>query len=199
MDISRALDHYPGNIKEISEYLDSLNHNERLLACRSLSPQNQAHLFELARDYQAIDLEFFVPSSTEPLAQVIHHGRNSLPVFRFFQKRFCLPNQETPEPQRWGYNEQAMITATGPGYFVAKNTDWGEVVIDYYQTPPAKPNSWPPILPNTEKLSRFIYYHTQDFMRGVSKHVSIGRAVKEGSLMNNWFVLCREENAPQAS
>ena len=42
------------------------------------------------------------------------------------------------------------------------------------------------------RLARFIYHRTRDFMRGVSEHVTIGRATREGKPMDNWFVLCRE-------
>jgi hypothetical protein len=42
-------------------------------------------------------------------------------------------------------------------------------------------------------MSRYIYDRTQDTMRGVSKHVSVGRASRDGKLMENWFVLCRRE------
>jgi hypothetical protein len=40
------------------------------------------------------------------------------------------------------------------------------------------------------RLSRFICTG-RDFMRGVSQHVTIGRATREGKPMDNWFVLCR--------
>ena len=43
-----------------------------------------------------------------------------------------------------------------------------------------------------ERLSRFVYYQTQDLMRGVSEHVSIGRASRNGEEMSAWFILCRE-------
>jgi hypothetical protein len=32
-----------------------------------------------------------------------------------------------------------------------------------------------------------------DVMRGVSTHVSIGRARRGGKMSDNWFVLCRED------
>ena len=69
------------------------------------------------------------------------------------------------------------------------------MVIDYYDVPPKgapRPESWPKVRPNHARLSRFVYHRTRDYMRGVSKHVSIGRAMKDGKVMDNWFVLCRE-------
>ena len=182
------------NIKELSEYLDSLTNRQRIQATQTLRAQEQERLFEAAEGFQPLTLEHYAPSmGLPPLTEVIHYGRNSLPLFRSFQKRFTYPDIETDVPQRWGYNHQAMACFTGPGYFVAKEAGQGEVVIDYYEVPPKKPQQWPEILDNSQRLSRFIYFHTQDFMRYVSKHVSIGRAMRQGKWMKNWFVLCREE------
>ena len=73
----------------------------------------------------------------------------------------------------------------------------GEVLIDYCEVPsdkPAgKPDGWPDVRPNSAGLSRFIYNRTKDTMRGVSSHVSIGRAARDGKVMDNWFVLCRRD------
>jgi len=96
-----------------------------------------------------------------------------------------------------GYNEQAMKLFTGPGYFVARE-DKSEsgvqtVVIDYKQIPNEKVPSWPGILPNTARLSRFIYNGTSDWMWKVSSHVSVGRARRDSGWMDNWFVLNRED------
>jgi hypothetical protein len=92
----------------------------------------------------------------------------------------------------WGYNEQTFKSFTGPGYFVAYNIDEGEVNIDYTRVPPRGAEGWPAVLPNSARLSRFIYNGTQDRMRGVSAHVTIGRASRAGKDMDNWFVLVRE-------
>jgi hypothetical protein len=183
---------YPLRMDEIEGYLNEVSELRRLAEVRSLSRIHLAHLFEAARNYKPLDLDFFAAAWGDPLKEVIHYGKNSLPVFTQFQKRFCMPDRETPEPQRWGYNHQDMTQFTGPGYFVAKDCGDGEVVIDYYLVPPAKPAEWPEIHENDYKLSRFIYFHTRDYMRKVSDHVSIGRAVKEGKIMDAWFVLCRK-------
>ena len=83
------------------------------------------------------------------------------------------------------------MNLTGADTFVARLASDHEVVVDYYETPPAKPASWPPILPNSARLSRFIYYRTRDILRGVSEHVAVGRATRESKPLDNWFVLCR--------
>ena len=180
------------DIEELSKYLDRLDKQSRISEIRDLTAPEQSVLFEAAKGFRPITLNYFVPESTPPKQQVIHYGRNSLPLFRNFEKRFCRSGDPSTTDELWGYNEQIFKEITGPGYFVARQSDEEEVVIDYFFVPPYKPPSWPEILPNSARLSRFIYYHTRDYMRGVSKHVSIGRASRDGKPMNNWFVLCRE-------
>ena len=178
------------DVAALAAYLDGLDARLRVAEARDLSADEQARLFEAAQGFRRVTLDDFVAKDEKPLEQVIHHGRNSLPMFRLFEKRFCRPDAGGEE--LWGYNEQTWKTFTGPGYFVAKPASDLEVVIDYCEVPPRKPAAWPVILDNSARLSRFIYYRTRDFMRGVSKHVTIGRATREGKPMDNWFVLCRE-------
>jgi hypothetical protein len=177
--------------KGLGAYLDSLTSSARLAEVRTLSGKQQAALFEAAKaDGRPIALSDFVPVSLPPLSEVIHEGKNSLALFSHFQKRFCRP--EPGATELWGYNEQPMKWATGPGYFRARGIEDGQVLIDYLEVPPGKPQSWPQILPNSARLSRFVYFNTRDTMRGVSQHVSIGRAARDGKWMENWFVLCRQ-------
>lgn len=188
-----ALDFFSGkdlDLPALAAFFDALDSESRVREARSLGASAQARLFEAAAGFRPVTLDDFVPTDRSPLEPVIHFGRNSLPVFRIFEKRFCKADGGGAD--LWGYNEQAFKTFTGPGYFVARQADAREVVIDYCETPPRKPGAWPEILPNSARLSRFIYYRTKDFMRGVSRYVSIGRATREGKPMDNWFVLCRE-------
>lgn len=67
------------------------------------------------------------------------------------------------------------------------------MLVDYTRLPTLAPKGWPRILRNEQRLSRFVYNGTQDVLRGVSKHVSIGRAMRNGKDLDNWFVLCRTE------
>ena len=177
------------DVPGLAAYLDGLDDAPRIAQVLDLDGAEQARLFDAAAGVRPITLEDFVPAAVPPLHTVIHYGRNSLPLFRLFQKRFCRPDRDGAE--LWGYNEQPWKRFTGPGYFVARQADHEEVVIDYCEVPPEKPAEWPSILPNSARLSRFIYYRTRDFMRGVSRHVTIGRATREGKPMDNWFVLCR--------
>jgi hypothetical protein len=175
----------------LAAHFDGLDADARVATARELTKKEQASLFEAAQG-RALTLEDFVPKGVGPLVEVIHHGKNSLAMFTHFQKRFCRP--EAKKGELWGYNEQAMRWATGPGYFVARDAGKGEVVIDYHDVPEGTPPaSWPKVLPNSARLSRFVYYRTRDFMRGVSKHVTIGRASRDDTPMDNWFVLVRDD------
>jgi hypothetical protein len=180
------------DLPALAAFLDHLDASARLREIRSLLRREQAKLFSAAANVRPISLAHFVPDGTPPLRAVVHHGRNSLVAFHDFEKRFCRP--EAGANELWGYNEQPQKALTGPGYFVARQTNDYEVLVDYYETPPARPAAWPPIRPNSAGLSRFIFYHTRDIVRGVSQHVSIGRAAREGKLLDNWFVLCRADD-----
>lgn len=183
------------DVEGLGKALDAMSPSARLEACRSLDRRAQRRLFDAAKGVRTIALEHFVPANVGAMKEVVHEGRNTLPAFRFFQKRFCRPDGPSPLTL-WGYNEQTMRPVTGPGYFVAKpHDDEGHqgVVIDYTEVPPTHPQGWPEILPNSARLSRFIYNGTRDVMRGVSTHVSIGRASRKGEWMDAWFVLCRQD------
>src|SRR5262249_50745644 len=118
-----------------------------------------------------------------------------------FQKRFCRPDNGD---KLFGYNEGPTRRLIGPGYFVATTTDqhpqWaqhGGVVIDYHQIPESDVAAgWPPVIPNSQGLQRFVFYQTRDFIRRVSTHVSIGAAFKRDKPLDHYFVLCRQTAHP---
>jgi len=95
---------------------------------------------------------------------------------------------------------RAIQVTRGPGYFVAvptaSNPEWrsrGAIVVDYFQVPDgAVASGWPRVVPNTKGLQRFVYDRTRDFMRRVSKHVTIGAAFKVEKALDHYFVLVRE-------
>lgn len=185
------------DMNAIAAHLDGLDPVSRRDEVTSIGKREQARLFESAAGFRPIGLDHFVAPSREPMREVVHRGRNSLPAFKHFAKVFARPDDESVAgAELWGYNRNPSFveTVVGPGYFVARAHERpGEVLIDYLQVPPRHPQGWPDILPNSARLSRFVYYRTQDVMRGVSEHVSIGRATRDGAEMPNWFVLCREE------
>jgi hypothetical protein len=177
-------------------HLDSLPDAERARVTCLLGARQQAMLFDAALSFVPLSLDFFVPEAAGSLKPVIHAGKNSLLFYTRFEKRFTRP--EPGSKALFGYNENpsAIKGVTGPGYFVCYEVDGAEVLIDYTQVPALdapRPEGWPSVRLNSAGGSRFIYNGTQDTMRGVSRHVSVGRAARAGKWMDNWFVLCRRE------
>jgi hypothetical protein len=186
------------DLPRLSHVLDELGHLGRLHTIHGWDGATLARLYDAAQGFRPVTLEDIVPSSTPDKTQVIHHGKNSLALFSHFQKRFAksLVVGDSAEPTLWGYNFQTMAAFTGPGYFVArKGTTEGEVDIDYRSLPAGKLDEWPEIVPNSSKLGRFVYAGMIDRLRGISSHVSIGRAEKGGQAIDAWFALCREDPA----
>jgi hypothetical protein len=182
------------DLPRITKVLDELGHLGRLATIRAWDEGTMRALWAATKAKRPLDLDHFVPRSMGELVEVIHHGKNSLAAFNHFQKRFCRPPvSANAGAVLSGYNEQEMAFWTGPGYFVTRAEADGEVHIDYRSVPKDKPESWPEILPNEARLGRFVYAGMVDVMRGISKHVSIGRARREGKWLNAWFVLCRED------
>jgi hypothetical protein len=187
------------DLHRLAEVLNGLGHVGRLDTIRGWTHAHQEKLYEAAKEFKPLTLTDFVPEDIEPLVEVIHWGKNSLPAFTHFQKRFCKPKDKDGE--LWGYNENGEghhQFATGPGYFLVHAPDRsdaepGEIDIDYRKLPPAKPEPWPAIKPNEAGISRFIYAGMIDVMRGISQHVTVGRALKGGKFMDAYFVLCRED------
>jgi hypothetical protein len=179
----------------IARLLDGLAHAERVAAVRSLGRAEQRRLFAAVAGWLPLRLEDLVPPSVGDLVPVRHHGRNTLPAFTLFEKRFCRPRgADRRKPgELWGYNHQPLSTLTGPGYFVARE-DPGrpEVLIDYTRLPAGRAEGWPAIRPNERGLARFVYGFMVDTLRRVSEHVSIGSAARRGREIGSWFVLCRE-------
>jgi hypothetical protein len=190
------------SLDAVAAYLDSLAHPARLAETRTLERRDQRRLYQRAAAARPLSLEDYVGPQVGPRVEVIHHGRNSLPLpasLRLFQKRFCKP--ESGEGRLFGYNESPFLRTLGPGFFVmvptAGKSHWearGAVVVDYYQIPdgPVAPG-WPKVIPNSKGLQFFVYRHTRDFMRRVSAHVSVGAAYKGEKSLDHYFMLCRED------
>jgi hypothetical protein len=187
-------------LDEIAGYLDALDPAARVAAIQGLGRGAQVALWKKAdRD---IGIEHFVPAGTPARREVIHEGRNTLPLprlFRLFQKRFCLPEGEGG--RTFGYNHGATMGVIGPGFFVGyptagKGDVWterGAFVIDYFQVPDgAVVDGWPTVVPNSKGLQVLVYNGTRDFMRKVSAHVSIGAAFKGERALGQYFLLCRQ-------
>jgi hypothetical protein len=188
-------------IDTIAAYLDGLDADTRRREALALDRARQRKLYEKAAHAAPIALDHFVngAGAREP---VIHDGKNTLPVpppLRGFQKRFCRP--DAGGARLFGYNEGPTRRFVGPGFFVAIPTAerpaWrarGAIVIDYYQVPDGVvADGWPRVVENDRGLQRFVYHQTRDFMRRVSRHVSIGAAYKRERPLDHYFVLCRRE------
>jgi len=183
------------DVQAIAIHLDGLDPTARLAAVARLTRRQQGRLFDAVDDFLPLSLDDFVPASMPRLVEVVHEGNNGLPAFRRFAKVFCRPDECTGAgDELWGYNRNSWLveTAVGPGYFVAYVEKPGEVLIDYHHVPPRSIPGWPPVLPNSARLGRFVYHRMQDVVRKVSAHVSVGRVRRGGRMYDQWFVLCRQ-------
>ncbi len=182
----------------VSDLLDGATHAERVEAIRSLGRSAQRALYSAVDGFRPVALADLVPKRTPDFETVRHYGRNTLPAFTHFEKRFCRPHDADPaQPESLlGFNFQTMSPVTGPGYFIAVPApDRPEVWVDYHRVPEAAPDGWPAIRENTRGLSRFVYGYMIDTLRRVSEHVTIGSAARKGRDLGSWFVLCREDRA----
>lgn len=180
------------DMQRLSEILDGLGHEGRVHATITWTKKQQAAIYEAAKGFKPLDLDYLVPSSVGPLVEVIHDGHNTLPMFTSFQKRFVKLEDGTVA----GYNEQSMKAFTGPGYFVVTKGEGeheGELVIDYTKVPSVKPPSWPEIKKNEGGIAGIVNGGMVDYLRGISNHVSIGVAFKDGKPRHQWFAMVRRD------
>jgi len=177
--------------QDLAGLLNGLDHRSRLACTRSLGPGHLKKLYEQVDGFRKVTIADVVPPTVGVRNPVRHYGKNSLPAFTIFEKRFLSPEKGATE--LWGYNHQALAPVTGNGYFVAYDAkDRPEVDIDYNRVPPERPAGWPELKPNDRGLSTLVYAYMVDKLRGITEHVSIGRAWKKGKIQPAWFILCRE-------
>jgi hypothetical protein len=198
------IDDAGAGVAAIGAYLDGLDAQARWREVKQLDRARQRALYEKAAHAAPIDVAHFV-GDARPREEVIHDGVNTLPLpapWKRFQKRFCRPDGgggAGDDARLFGYNEGPTRRVIGPGFFVALPTadrpQWsarGGVVVDYFQVPDgAVADGWPRVVGNDWRLQRFVYDQTRDFMRRVSRHVSIGAAFKRERPLDHYFVLCR--------
>ncbi len=175
------------DLSVLTTALDGADHATRLAWVRSLGKKQQVKLYALAEG-QALDVGYFHDADGQV---VIHHGRNSLPAFTSFEKRMVLHGDRVQ-----GYNEGVARPLVGPGHFLVRDSEDtpGEIWVDYCWACDAAPEGFPAPAPNDRGISTLVYGNMVDVMRGVSAHVSVGRAIKKGKLTSNYFVLCRERS-----
>jgi len=179
------------SLDEVAAHLDSLNHDERVRQVRSVPGGLQGPLFESAKGFAPLSLEDMIPREIADRAFVRHYGKNSLPAFSHFEKRFARPAVDADTA--WGYNHSSAMWLVGPGHFVLREgPDEGEMHVDYYAIPPEQLDGAPALKSNTAGISTLVYGNMIDVLRRVSIHVTIGRAIKKGKETSNYFLLCRE-------
>src|SRR5262245_55290397 len=93
------------DLAALAAELDAMSSETRVREVRNLGKTEQARLFDAAADARMIGLIDLVPKGVAPMVEVIHAGRNSLPAFRVFEKRFCRPPDGSDAGELWGYNE----------------------------------------------------------------------------------------------
>jgi len=178
----------------IASLLDGLADELRAPVIRRLGRKDQQALYAKAEGYAPLALVDIVPPNRADLEEVRHLGRNSLPAFTIFEKRFCRLAGSPPDAPKElaGYNFQTLSPITGPGYFLAaEDSNTKEVLVDYRRLPDQVPSDWPAIRSNEVGLSRLVYGFMVDRLRRVSEHVTIGSAARNGRDLGSYFVLCR--------
>lgn len=176
----------------LAELLDALPEPARIAASRSLDHGLQRALYKAVAGFRPIQLADLVPAGTPERTAVRHYGRNTLPAFRLFEKRFYAYTHDGARGVG-GANFQSIQWLTGPGYFVVReDAARGELLVDYNLVPPVAPADFPRIAPNRGNRSGLVYGAMIDTLRRVSEHVCIGSAAKNGKAIDSYFTLCRQ-------
>lgn len=195
--LAALIDRRP-SLDGIGELLHDLGPDGRADAVLGLGKRHQRALYAIAGQGWPLKADDF--ASGPPDTEVVFSGRNTLPVFRRFQKRFARHADGTV----YGYNEGVTRRLIGPGYFVCRPCE-GEVeqaraawVVDYFRVPePPVPFGWPRVRPNWLGLQVLVYHHTRDYMRRVAPGVLIGSATKtvlgREFALDSYFVLIRHQ------
>jgi hypothetical protein len=188
----RELLHESAGREAIYTFLDGLEPHERVAQALSLRGKDVARLYRAVEGGRRLGVEDFLPASMPSDTTVIFEGRNSLPMFSRFQKRFA----RLESGQVVGYNHQTMAPITGPGFFVVKppadDADVpGELYFDYTAEPNGVPSGWPSYKANASGLSSLVYANMKDYMREVAPLTYVGEAYKLGKKQNAWFILTR--------
>ncbi|MEQ9318157.1 MAG: hypothetical protein RIF41_03320 [Polyangiaceae bacterium] len=177
--------------ESIAAFLDGLTAQERVDEALSLRNKEVGQLYRAVVGGRQTTVEDFLPADVPEDTTVIFEGRNSLPAFSRFQKRFARMGGQVV-----GYNHQTMAFATGPGFFVVREGSLtadvaNEAYFDYTTAPAAVPTGWPDFKPNDAGLSNLVYRGMKDYMREVATNVYVGEAYKGGRSQKQFFILTR--------
>ena len=172
---------------QLAAHLDALDTEERVRQCRALGKSQQRRLWEVCAEAPAFTLEELIPSTET--GTVRWAGKNSLPMFTHFEKRFARKGADVV-----GYNfNPGLAWFTGPGYFTTVQAPDRprEILFDYTRVPSTAPEGWPPVKANTSGGGKLVYGGMHDFCRRVSSTVIIGAATRLGKPIDAYFVLAR--------
>lgn len=191
--VRELLGYGPIDIDALARRLEALDEAGRVAFVRGLKKADMLRLWD-ACEGREVTADDFVPRGTRIGTEVIHKGKNSLPAFSDFEKRFT-PADGRPG-QVYGYNHNWFnFTTAGPGYFVGHfRPDETAFGLDYYEVPPVSaplPATWPKVRKNEIGLQVLIYAKMVDYMRKVCDGVTIGRAWMRGKRTSNFFLLAR--------
>ena len=188
-----------GTIREIASYLEGLSAPERAGELLALSKRHQRTLYLKAQCADPVQASDLLPEGFEPTRGLRHHGRNTLPIFRDFEKHFAHTDGVI-----YGFNEGSTRRWIGPGYFVCRPAHGPELersafVVDYFQVPVGPvPADWPEVKPNWRGLQVLVYHKTRDYLRRVCDGVLIGSAYKtilgRELKLDSYFLLIRGES-----
>ena len=172
---------------ELASHLDSLDEAGRVREIRTLTGRDLKALWKACADAGPLSLDEFMPQLPDGQT-VIYAGRNSLPLFSDFEKRFARQGGAVI-----GYNEGPTRGLVGPGYFtvLAAENKPKELLFDYERVPATAPAGWPAVKPNDRGVSTLVFGHLHDFCRRVATGVVIGIGTRRGKEMNAFFALAR--------
>jgi hypothetical protein len=173
-------------LADISAHLDALAPHDRVGQVRVMGHRDQEKLWQIAKGGAPIELASFVDSTEQT---VIYEGKNTLPAFSFFQKRFWRP--AAGDIVGYNHNGSLVSALSGPGYFLTVGADDGEILFDYTRDVGLQPPGWPQFKPNTALPGRLVFGGMKDYCRYVAKGTVIGAAFKTGKAMNQYFMLTR--------
>ncbi len=182
-------------LESLASFCDALDVDARAAEVRTLSRRSIPRLFELAHPPEGrapqAQLGLLVPSDVPSGHSIAWSGKNSLPAFSRFSKRFT----RSSEPSRViGMNAQWSSFATGPGYFLAAvyADHPEEFVFDYTLAPDDAPPGWPAVHRNESGLGAIVYGHMVDHVRPIGQHVLVGAAfTTSGKPRHIYFALAR--------
>lgn len=178
----------PGiNAALVAAFLDGLDRAGRVAAVQSLPGSALKLLWNACADAAPLTMDEFVPPSLPEGEMLTYAGKNNLPAFSLFEKRFTRQGGAVI-----GYNHSAPSPLIGPGYFTVSPSDRPrELLFDYDRVPAAAPAGWPAVKRNDRGLSWVVFRHLHDFCRRAGEGVVIGEGTRRGKPMNAFFVLAR--------